>query len=316
MTNKWTPRDFIETKQYQRFKEFCDACRKYQYIGLCYGPPGVGKTLSARHYADWDKLWAFLDHREHNGMTLAEIRHCDVIFFTATAALANGPVKLDKAIEALRDSLATLRRLKIQEEEESELFATHHDMVEKQHAPRQWGLSWNDQVHQAHQASDAFNATADRYIERCRAIRNPASLLIVDEVDLLKMASLEQLRAIFDRGGIGLVLIGMPGLEKRLSRYAQLYSRVGFVHEFRPLSTTDVRHLLRKGWLPPGVTLPDEGLVDEEAMATLIRMTDGKFRLLDRMLTQISRVMEINQLNRVTVPVIEAARESLMIGAA
>jgi integrase/recombinase XerD len=74
-----------------------------------------------------------------------------------------------------------------------------------------------------------------------RSIKNPTNMILVDEADTLKKSGLEMLRAIFDKGRIGLVLIGMPGLEKRLARYPQLYSRVGFVHEFKPLSQADDR---------------------------------------------------------------------------
>jgi len=43
------------------------------------------------------------------------------------------------------------------------------------------------------------------------------------------MDSLEQVRAIFDGGKIGLILIGMPGLEKRVA----LYFTILFAHRRR-----------------------------------------------------------------------------------
>jgi Holliday junction resolvasome RuvABC ATP-dependent DNA helicase subunit len=105
----------------------------------------------------------------------------------------------------------------------------------------------------------------------------------------------------------------MPGLEKRLARYAQFYSRIGFVHEFRPLNATEMRSLLTKRWSPPGITLPD---MDPEAVASVIRITGGHFRLFERLLTQVERIIAINKLSQVSKAVVETARESLVIGQA
>jgi DNA transposition AAA+ family ATPase len=53
-------------------------------------------------------------------------------------------------------------------------------------------------------------------------------MLIFDEAERLSMNTIEFVRDIFDRRSIGVLLIGMSGMEKRLSRFSQFYSRVGF----------------------------------------------------------------------------------------
>ena len=76
-----------------------------------------------------------------------------------------------------------------------------------------------------------------------------------------------------------------------------------------------VRQLLAQRWAPPGVQLPALPL-DQETVAAIIRITGGNFRLLNRLLTQVERILEVNSLREVTKDVVEAARESLVIGQA
>jgi DNA transposition AAA+ family ATPase len=139
-------------------------------------------------------------------------------------------------------------------------------------------------------------------------------LIIVDEADRLKLPALEQLRSIFDEEGIALILIGMPGIQKRLSRFPQLYSRVGFVHEFKMLSRDEVIFLLDQYLANRGDKFDPKDFTDSEDLSAIIRITQGNFRLFNRLLLQIKRILEINGLTVVSKEVVEAARNNLVIG--
>jgi DNA transposition AAA+ family ATPase len=262
------PTPFLETKEYRRFAEFCDSCRRYRYIGLCYGAPGVGKSLSARHYARWDLLEPFFLHYYAKESRPKEIINCRTVLYTPS--VVNTPRSITRELDTLslglRHLLVDTKQINLTESEDID----EEDLV--------------------------------------------TSLIIVDEADRLKMAGLEHMRDRYDREQFGLIFIGMPGIEKRLARYPQLYSRVGFVHQFRPLSKEEVQFLLENKWGQLGIKLHPDDFTDVEAIATVLRITGGNFRLLHRLCTQIERILRINDLHLVTKEVVEAAREQLVIG--
>jgi DNA transposition AAA+ family ATPase len=305
---------FIETKEYRLFREFCDACKRYRYIGLCYGPPGVGKTLSARYYAHWDAIESHTSRRPAAPVDPQDVLPADTLFYTVP--VVNAPNQLRNDLQALRKALHDLVLDDLYREREARIAAVYERERREADSPLRAG-SWYRTSNGADlRRTEALERIHDEFRPRLEARPDPTRLILVDETDRLKIATLEQLRAAFDAGDIGLVLIGMPGLEKRLARYPQLYSRVGFVHQFRPLAAPEVRELLQRQWCPPGTDLPEGGIADEQAVASVLRITGGNFRLLARLLAQIARVLEVNAAHEVTAAVVEAARESLVIGAA
>jgi len=309
------PEAFVLTKEYRRFAEFCDACRRYRYIGLCYGSPGVGKTLSARYYADWDRIEAHRPVRDADTAALLALLDSHTVFYTP--AVVHSPGQIERDIGNLRYGL---RSIILEERERKQRL--HLDKILRQERAeeeeRQQKLltevDWIAGPIPLKPASH-YALLSREYGSENLQITDPTTLVIIDEADRLKMASLEQVRDVFDRGGIGVILIGMPGIEKRLARYPQLYSRVGFVHAFRPLTATEVSDLLlQQNWRPAGVSLAEDAVADKEVLAAVIRITGGNFRLLHRLIAQISRIMEINELATISTQVVEAARESLVIG--
>ncbi|GLO68463.1 MULTISPECIES: AAA family ATPase [Oceanobacillus] len=262
---------FIETKEYKRFAEFCDACIKYKYIGICYGLPGVGKTLSSRYYSNWDAIEKQIAYKTGTEIGVdadEQILEAKTIFYTAPAVKAT---KMTSEIHTIGYKMGMVRavyKMKTLDEEE-------------------------------HYPLDSFE---------------DIDLIIIDEIDRLKMQHLEQLRDIYDRNDIAMIFIGMPGIEKRLARYPQLFSRIGFAHEFDNLSKDETHHILEYKWEELGLSIKLEDFSDYEAITSIIKITNGNFRLIQRLFMQIDRILEINNLQTITTEVVEAARDSLVIG--
>ncbi len=233
--------DFIETLEYSRFIEFCDACRQYRYIGLCFGAPGIGKTLSAAQYSRRDEI---------SGLSPWTVVSIDPPLDTVlyTPPVVNTPGRVDTDLRQARETLCGIsaRPLRAEAREVLDQLRRRDDA---------WRREYEDDSKFDGSRCPPFEPTYfqvfQQYEDRKRAVTDPTTLILIDEADRLGMNSLEQVRSIFDTSEIGIVLIGMPGIEKRMARFPQFYSRIGFVHEFRPLAADEVHRLLRGGWMPP-----------------------------------------------------------------
>jgi DNA transposition AAA+ family ATPase len=139
-------------------------------------------------------------------------------------------------------------------------------------------------------------------------------LIIIDESERLSATALEMLRDLHDRTRVAVVLIGMPGLDQRFRHYPQLFSRLGFAHNYQPLTTEELMFVLDRQWKRLGRELDAGDFTDHQAVAAIARITRGNFRLLERLFPQIARVLKINELDTITDDVIEAAASTLVIG--
>ena len=283
------PEIFVQTKSYHLFTDVCDACRRSRSIGLGYGPPGTGKTVSARYYAQWDQVEPLLPEPL---ITFSGRSAVDDFYpykpFTFSSAPSEAPILECRTVFYTPPVSASAGRI---ERQVLSLFAAFSYLIET--------------ANQRHQGKEDFLVT--------RRSSHVIELLIVDEANRLKDAGLEQIRDIYDRGRFGLILLGMPGLEKRLARAPQLYSRIGFAHQMDPMPEEETRDFLEKRWSHRVKAYSDD-FTEKEAVTAIVRITRGNLRLIDRLMTQVEYVLLANQLQVVTKEVVETARKNLIIG--
>lgn len=121
-------------------------------------------------------------------------------------------------------------------------------------------------------------------------------LLIIDEADRLRPGSLEVIRDLYDRGTISVLLIGSPGIERRIRRStgAQLHSRFHLAYEMQPLSTNEMRLFIAQKWLDLQLPLS----ADDRVSSAIMRIANGNFRSLHRIFAEIERLQRLNRARR------------------
>lgn len=139
---------------------------------------------------------------------------------------------------------------------------------------------------------------------------NRGYLLIIDEADKLiskhTQKKMEILRAIFDQSDVGLVIAGEPKLEAQIKTYLErMANRVDFYALLRGLSPSEV-----EGYLGDFNITPDALL---ELKERACNMRTGCFRLLDRTLSNVKRILADRGENTVTVKIIEQASSMMML---
>ncbi len=261
---KYRPEPFIETAEYKRFQEFCDACKEDKYIGLCLGYSGVGKTLSAYHYANWKHFNHLQNpHVKRSDDWDCEILRCaDTVVYTPLAAMTANAV--------------LVQILSLVSQTESIVF-------------REVGCADSDE--------------------------GQIQLVIIDEANRLKFQSLEHIRDLFDQLRIGVIFMGLHSLEKVISCLPQFRNRIGFRHEIKPLSVSEMAAFIdSESFKELRLGLSTTPFENRDTIEKLARATSGNMRTLNRLCLQIRRIIRVNSLDAITSDVVETARQSIIIG--
>lgn len=145
----------------------------------------------------------------------------------------------------------------------------------------------------------------DMLNECIQKLTNSGRLIIIDEAENLPHRALEMIRRVYDKAGVGILLVGLPrllnNLRGRQHEYAQLYSRVGIATRLATLNNVDAEKIVK-------AFLPDI----EDVWKDFYTSSKGNTRTLEKMCMRAARIAEINN-SAITSQIVKKATDMLII---
>lgn len=118
-------------------------------------------------------------------------------------------------------------------------------------------------------------------------LKNSNRLIIIDEAEHLPYKALELLRRIYDKAGVGILLVGMPKLLANLrgqkGQYEQLYSRVGVSKEIELLGVEDIEKIIDRS-LPEAISMTEK----------FLEKSGGNTRVLSKLILRADKAAKLN----------------------
>lgn len=132
-------------------------------------------------------------------------------------------------------------------------------------------------------------------------------LLFIDKAQRLSTKCLEVACDFAEKHKLGLVLLGMPGFDRRMRNLEQLNNRVGFYHVFNTPRTEELRLILESRWQSQQIQIEDS------AVEMLEKITSSNIRKLDNINAEISRVCQLNSVSIIDADLVRIASKTLLL---
>ena len=139
---------------------------------------------------------------------------------------------------------------------------------------------------------------------------NEGYLLIIDEADKLinkyTQKKMEIIRGIFDQSDVGIVIAGEPRLEAEIKgSLVRFANRMDFYYKLKGLNEQEVRDYLE------GYEIDDDAMA--EFLSRAMNKQTGCFRLLDRTLNNVLRILKDKGETRITMKIVNQASNMMML---
>jgi len=147
----------------------------------------------------------------------------------------------------------------------------------------------------------------DKLEQVVEELKDTGRLVLIDEAEHFNYRTLELIRRVFDKAGVGIGLVGMPRLIEKLRGesmyYAQIYSRISAARKLGLLKDTDIHAVLDSRFES----------VDTQAFTSVQRACNRNMRLLSNLLRWCTEIMRKNGLATLTSDVVHSASDMLAV---